>query len=281
MTTPPYSCKLCAAPADVNSRYARALGLRGTATKVVTCRDCACSHLIGEIPTGLYDEKYFSAIGAEYSYDSQSLANVPHYRAIIAKLQQLNPHGERLLDIGCGPGHFLAEAEKYISTLYGTDVSIPVGQFIAKKSKLLDVDFNDLVLEPSSFDYITLNHSLEHVRDPRTLLAKVASGLEIGGILYVEVPYQFRSIYDLIVNRVSPKQEPDVFSFHHLTFFTPRGLRKLLHEQGFTLVSLETHLPLRSQGRFAGLRGRVLQLLLKVSNWLNRGDYIAVYAKRE
>lgn len=92
--------------------------------------------------------------------------------------------GGRILDIGCGDGSFLLAAQAAGWRGAGTEMN-PVAAQSLGLSVFSDVkDARDL----APFDCITLWHTLEHMRDPRALIAELAELLLPSGVLIVAVP---------------------------------------------------------------------------------------------
>lgn len=94
-----------------------------------------------------------------------------------------------LLDVGCGNGAFLLRAKEMGIEAHGCepDASAAAGC----KDMGLDVvagDIESASYEPSSFDYITLNHVIEHVENAPELLARLLSLLKPGRTLWMALP---------------------------------------------------------------------------------------------
>jgi SAM-dependent methyltransferase len=97
----------------------------------------------------------------------------------------------------------------------------------------------DAGFPPGSFDLVSLFHVLEHVTDPRGLLAEVRRVLKPGGRIVVQVPniesWQFRLFgsrwYGLDIPR-------------HVIDFSARSIQRLLRESGFEVRSIR-HFNLR------------------------------------
>lgn len=90
----------------------------------------------------------------------------------------------RLLDIGCGDGSFLLAAQTAGWQVAGTEMNPVAAQNLglAVYSDLKDAH------RLAPFDCITLWHTLEHMRDPRSLIAELAGLLSPSGVLIVAVP---------------------------------------------------------------------------------------------
>ena len=95
----------------------------------------------------------------------------------------------RLLDVGCGNGAFLLRAREMGLDVHGCE---PDPMAVATCGRLgLDVRLGDVWtagFPDAAFDYITLNHVIEHVSDPGRLLAKLRVMLKPGGILWLGLP---------------------------------------------------------------------------------------------
>jgi 2-polyprenyl-3-methyl-5-hydroxy-6-metoxy-1,4-benzoquinol methylase len=96
----------------------------------------------------------------------------------------------KLLDVGCGRGFFLKEAEKHYLT-YGVDID----QYNIKMStsntpsSILFADVNDLSLfNDEFFDIVTCFDVLEHVAKPFFALKEIHRVLKVGGISVITTP---------------------------------------------------------------------------------------------
>ena len=98
--------------------------------------------------------------------------------------------GGAVLDLGCSSGGFLQSLKNTGLKLFGIEISEQEAQRARTNSgaevfvgEILDADF-----PPESFDIVTCFHVLEHVYNPREVLAKVRNWLKPGGIFYLLIP---------------------------------------------------------------------------------------------
>ena len=82
-----------------------------------------------------------------------------------------------------------------------------------------------------SFDLITFNKVLEHVRDPISMLARAHRHLRHDGIVYVELP-------DGEAASVEGDSREEYFIDHHHVF-SPDSTRELAQKAGFSVVAME------------------------------------------
>jgi len=96
----------------------------------------------------------------------------------------------KLLDIGCGPGFFLAYAGKYYD-VYGIDISeyaIRKAKQRTQTAKLSIGDAANLDYKNDYFDIVTCFDLLEHLPDPELALQEFYRILKNEGILIIRVP---------------------------------------------------------------------------------------------
>jgi SAM-dependent methyltransferase len=148
--------------------------------------------------------------------------------------------GERVLDLGCGAGRFVAALQQA-----GAD---PVGVEIAEAAleraranapgadlRLVEPD-GSLPLEHASVDLVWCSEVLEHVADTAHLLLEVRRVLRPGGRLLVTVPFHGRLKAALIgLLRFDAHFDP---LGQHLRFYTRASLTAVL-EDGFEDVRVQ------------------------------------------
>ena len=137
----------------------------------------------------------------------------------------------RLLDYGCGTGHFLAGAKKAGWQVTGLepnararqDAAARVGQPILEPGALA-------TLAPGSFDAVTLWHVLEHVHTLGDTLEQLIRVLRPGGKLLIAVP----NVDSLDAQHYGPDWAAyDVP--RHLYHFGPAPMRRLLARHNLAL----------------------------------------------
>jgi 2-polyprenyl-3-methyl-5-hydroxy-6-metoxy-1,4-benzoquinol methylase len=142
------------------------------------------------------------------------------------------PGGQRLLDIGCGNGDFLANARDAGWDAVGIDAD-PEAVAIARQ-RGLDVRTGSIELfagETGCFDAITLSHVLEHLHDPGQMIRAVHRLLKPGGVLFVDTP----NIQSGGARRWG-RNWRGLESPRHLVIFSMAGLVGMLKSAGFEQV---------------------------------------------
>jgi 2-polyprenyl-3-methyl-5-hydroxy-6-metoxy-1,4-benzoquinol methylase len=153
-------------------------------------------------------------------------------------LDELEPYrgGGRLLDVGTSIGLFLRLALDRGWDAIGNEFGERARQVARERFGLdvTDAPLDAMGVEPASFDVVTLNSVLEHVNEPRRMLAQVRELLRPGGVLFVIVPN-----VDSLACRVLHERAATFDGRNHLVYFSPATLSRMLSAVGFEVV--ETH----------------------------------------
>jgi SAM-dependent methyltransferase len=153
-----------------------------------------------------------------------------------AALTQCKQSGT-LLDLGCSSGSFLAFMRCESWKLYGVEMSAEGARTAEEQSKaqvfvgsILDAPF-----PRESFDVITCFDVLEHLYEPKQVMARVGEWLKPGGIFYVLVPNA-----DSAEARVFGSYWHGLELPRHLFHYSPASLKFLAESAGLQEVSLKT-----------------------------------------
>lgn len=141
----------------------------------------------------------------------------------------------RVLDVGCAFGHFLASMEARGWTTVGIEPSPVAAEAAAARlrGEVRTGVFEDMELADGSFDALVAVYVLEHVAEPRGFLEKMKRVLRPGGLAVVRVPYNEPI---LPLNRLLGRSL--MAAPAHLNDFSPRSLRRLALDVGFSEVEV-------------------------------------------
>jgi len=172
------------------------------------------------------------------------------YRRRYERLEALLPDGRRhLLDVGCGPGFFLAHGRARGWEVTGVEPSAQAaaharGLGVAVVEAPLDADTAAaLRADAPPFDVVHLHQVLEHVPDPAALLRLVRGLLAPDGLLFVAVPNDYNPLQRHLRDHLG---YPPwwVVPPHHLNYFDRGSLAGLLTRSGFAVEHETTSFPM-------------------------------------
>jgi len=233
-TMPVARCPAC------HSRAARVIPIGRQTLK--RCKDCGLTYApVYADPEEIYKEGYHTgemgSFGVDVSHPewAELLEYVGERRMSI--LESVVHQPGRILDVGCGPGHFLAAAAHRGWDAVGVEL-VPSAVQTAREQFGLEVHntmLEDSGLPEQSFDVIAATHVLEHQVDGIGFLTSIARWARPGGYLFIEVP-----------NWASADRLGNVEGWYglrpleHVAHYTPRTLAKTMERIGFQPVMVQT-----------------------------------------
>ena len=137
--------------------------------------------------------------------------------------------GGSLLDIGCGSGAFLARMRSLGWSVTGVEPD-PAAADLARRTRGLEVAKELSELPGRRFDAITMHHVIEHLSDPRTVVADLTERLTPGGRLVVVTP-NIRSLGRRLFQSHWVHWDPP----RHLWIFSTRALATLMRATGLKI----------------------------------------------
>jgi 2-polyprenyl-3-methyl-5-hydroxy-6-metoxy-1,4-benzoquinol methylase len=197
-----------------------------------------------ELSEKVYNDSYFPEY--ENFSDADTEAYLYNFARQLSKFELLLGRKGRLLDIGCGNGAFLRYAESEGWKIFGADIGLSpdvrrVGCPLWE-GRLQDIDFGS-----ERFDVVRLNHVLEHTQNPLAELKIVRELLNPGGIAFVSVP-NIAGISPRLKNlqsrlHLKSRRWRHYASMHHLFFFSPKTLRRVIEGAALRVLEWETPVP--------------------------------------
>jgi 2-polyprenyl-3-methyl-5-hydroxy-6-metoxy-1,4-benzoquinol methylase len=144
--------------------------------------------------------------------------------------------GGRLLDVGCGSGEWLASMSDLGWTVEGVDFDEQAVEAARRRGvKAVHGTLEEQQFAARSFDVVTVNHVIEHVPDPCSLLRECRRLLKPGGRLVVATP-NCKSLGHSLFKESWRGLEPP----RHLQILSPLAMSRYLSEAGFKQVKVMT-----------------------------------------
>jgi ubiquinone/menaquinone biosynthesis C-methylase UbiE len=216
------------------------LGLSPEPYTTARCRGCGLVHTRPR-PDGtslaLYYQDVYSGQGGDEMHDAQTNQGLWYVNE--ARWKLLQPHatlgpGDRILDLGCGYGAWLAFLYgRTGSEIHGLDADEgSIARNLCRDHGELRVgELEEAAYPDGHFALVSMMHSLEHMRDPVRTLRELHRVLRPGGLAFVEVPNFDSALRTLLGRHWFPLLVPQ-----HLQHFEAASLRRCLEEAGFDRI---------------------------------------------
>lgn len=169
-----------------------------------------------------------------------------YYSTARDEMLRFIPKGTKcVLEIGCGEGVFGIAVKKMSGAeVWGVEINKDVAS--TAKGKLDNVLAGDVsILMPdlpdSKFDCIVFNDVLEHLADPRAVLAAARKKLCPGGVVVCSLPNvrYFPVLRQLLINKQWRYVDWGVLDRTHLRFFTEKSILTTFEELGYNVIRIE------------------------------------------
>ena len=164
--------------------------------------------------------------------------------------------GERVLDVGCGPGATalpLAAAVEPDGEVTGIDISEPMLGLLRRRIAergitnlaALLADAQTYAFPPASFDLVTSRFGVMFFADPTAAFRNLAGALRPGGRLAMAVwasideNVHWKIPYDIAVGRIGPPKPVLPYAPGPMAFRDPDYVRGILTQAGFAEIGID------------------------------------------
>ncbi len=137
-----------------------------------------------------FDEKYFST----HTYADITFAKYSMYwwsnRFFAMLARRYGQRGARLLEVGSGMGHLVAQLEDTFETV-GMDLNhwaVKQSKAIVNKSGLQTASAQELPFTNNSFNVVIIKHIVEHLPYPEKAINEIGRVTASGGTLILATP---------------------------------------------------------------------------------------------
>jgi 2-polyprenyl-3-methyl-5-hydroxy-6-metoxy-1,4-benzoquinol methylase len=194
------------------------------------------------LPLNTSTDKSFSISAQEFVWTDSQIPEAHSYLLppMIKVLRDC--HANKVLDLGCGNGSASAILQSQGFLVSGCDVSTSGLASARKAYPSIDFFSHDIscgALPPKCINYydaIISLEVLEHLLQPRLLVANAYQALRPGGVFVVSTPFHgyWKNLAIAITNGFDAHWHP-LRDFGHVKFFSQRTLLQLLSENGFSI----------------------------------------------
>ena len=197
----------------------------------------------------------FEELGAAYGsqdttqyYKEVGETTARKFKTALKNFQQLKiDKNAAIIDIGTGHGDFLLFLRKSgFANLTGHEIPGEETKDLDNAKILVYKDFDYNSIPSSSFDVVTLMDVMEHVPDPRAVVAAIHRILKPGATIYFHTPcvtFVDRFMHRLQklpgLGKIGRTWQRGRTSIFHLQNYTPASIEMLLRQGGFENICIE------------------------------------------
>jgi SAM-dependent methyltransferase len=219
---------------------------------ILDCAVCGFAHAT-PVPTHdelevVYREQYYTS--EKPMYIERYIEDLAWWRMVYRERLEmledvLDERRRRLLDVGSGPGYFLAEAVERGWSATGIEPSSRA----VEHSRSLGLTIVDGFLgqetapDLGTFDVVHLSEVLEHIPDAHDLVDCAVELLRPGGLLFILVPND-ESPFQHVLHEHCGYAPWWIAPPHHVNYFSAESLRRLVERHGLEVVHQESTFPI-------------------------------------
>jgi len=145
----------------------------------------------------------------------------------------------------------------------------------AKKYKVYFSEVGGSALKGKKYDFLTMNHVLEHVEKPENFVFELNKLLKKDGYLIFAVPY----LKGLVPNVLRTKWY-GLGSGQHLNFFSKNSMRLLLEKNGFDVQEFKVLSVDYAHPKFPRVVNMIAEVIMKFIVSFRLGDNLFTVAKK-
>lgn len=181
----------------------------------------------------------------DYGYAHGDATWSSHYVAdpILRYLSARLMRGARILEIGCGNGHFSRELASCGYIVTGIDASssgVEQAQRVPSNVSFHRSEIDDINVERfGKFDCVLAIEVIEHCYSPKSLVVRAMEVLDPGGTLILSTPYHgyWKNLALAVTGRLEAHWNP-LWEGGHIKFFSMRSMKRLLSDAGFNEIEV-------------------------------------------
>jgi len=235
------ACHLCGADeTDLYHRERLAYFERQVEFRIVRCRRCGLVYTDPRLRD--HNGPYLLASGADAGeIERHARAKRKVFERALGEIERRGGRaaGGRLLDVGCGTGHFLALARERGYEVLGLEPAAVPARY-ARDVLRLPVEPRDITgadFPAERFAVITAWDVIEHLADPREMLRRCVVWLRPGGVLALRFPSStWQRLKAVLLHRLLRLDRPVFAPTIHLYFFDEQTFSRLARQAGLEVL---------------------------------------------
>lgn len=174
----------------------------------------------------------------DYHRDGEYISEHKLFQNIFARrvslIEKYHPKKGRVLEIGSSTGELLSILKDKGWEVLGIELSAKAAKIAQGRKIPTQVLPFEQFKNSGKFDVVIINHTLEHLKNPKQIIQKISELLLSGGLVLISVP-NFGSLSAKLQRQYWPLLLPD----EHLWHFTAHSLGLLLSQYQLSPIYTE------------------------------------------
>ena len=240
----PTRCAICHTEGNATELYAANFDIRDFNPEIFSARrlpdrihyrmvKCSTCSLVRSDPVA--DDSTLGELYRQSTFDyGTEVANLRRtYGKYLKRLDAFGVHKHSLLEIGCGNGFFLEEAQACgYADVHGVEPSSAAISSAAPdvRERIVCDMMRPGLFADASFDVVCLFQVFDHLPDPAGVLAEAHRVLKPGGMVLI-----LNHNIDALSARLLGERSP-IIDLEHTCLYSPKTLANLAADQGFATL---------------------------------------------
>lgn len=226
--------------------------------RIVRCARCGLVRSDPVLPDDELAELY---AGSTFTYAEESPYTRATYGRYLRECLPLLPRRGRLLEIGCGNGFFLEEAQACGFDVWGVEPSRDAVERAAGalQGRIYNDIFRDGLFPPGHFDIVCAFQVFDHLSYPNEVLRTCWQALRQGGLVLL-----INHDVGALTNRLLGERSP-IVDVEHTYLYDKKTIAHILSKNGFEVVrvfAVENRYPFHYWCKMAPFPASLKQKLL-------------------
>lgn len=215
--------------------------------RIVKCKNCGLIYRNPRIKENqikkFYNTNYYGSYYNRGLDQKISQARTRLFKKVLSELRN-KTKGRRLLDVGCGQGHFLNMAKENGWEVQGVEFAESACRYARENFglEIINKELKDANFASGYFDAVTLWNVLDHLLDPLGTLCEIYRVLKPKGILVIRIPNVclhlfMRKIFSLLLFSLRSNKFRGPFVIHNYGF-NNKTIKNILQKGYFREVKV-------------------------------------------
>ena len=200
------------------------MDFKGKNIPIYECEECTHKQI-----EYLFAKEYYQEHDSHTEGSAQYFGMLKKHKFFIDKLKHYK-NGGSLLEIGCGNGEFLREAENCFTQLTGVDPSNACRRENTEKITYIHGYFDEKLQLAHQYDFIVSFQVFEHITEINIIMGKIKNVLVDDGVVLINVPNGQKIFQEALYHQLM---------LQHVNYFTPYSIACMIKKHGFELLSIE------------------------------------------